>query len=48
MLAHLTAFNTAKNQEFELLTLQHFKNPISSKPAWNRQLSLILLRNLKQ
>ena len=31
-----------KNQEFKLLTSQHFKNLISSKPAWNSQSSLIL------
>ena len=31
-----------KNQEFKLLTSQHFKNLITSKPAWNSQSSLIL------
>ena len=41
-------FNIAKIQEFKLLILQHFKNVITPKPAWNSQWSLILPRNLNQ
>ena len=35
-----TFFDIAKNQEFKLITLCHFKIPISLKPKWNRQLSV--------
>ena len=41
-------FNTAKNQEFELIASHHYKNLISAKPAWNSQWSLIPSRNLKR
>ena len=40
-------FNITKNQEFELITSCHFTNPISPKPTWNSQWSLISSRNLK-
>ena len=45
---HEKLFNITKNQEFELLTLRHFKTVIFPKPAWNSQWSSILSKNLKR
>ena len=40
--------NVVKNQEIVLIISHHFKNLISSNPAWNINWSLILSRNLKR
>ena len=47
-MANLKTPNIAKNQEFELIASCHFKNPISPKPRWNSQWSIISSRNLKR
>ena len=39
--------NIAKNQEFELITSYHFKNPISPKPIWNSQWSLFFFEKFR-